>query len=443
VREHPTDPAWIDELAELLRIPSVSADPDRAADVVAAAEWVADFVRRAGGEAKLVPTSGGRPLVVGELPASVDAATAPTVLVYGHVDVQPAGDLALWDSDPFEPTVRDGWLYARGSADDKGNLFMQLEAAAQLARHRALPVNVRVVCDAEEEVGGDSIVAFLEADARGADACTIFDGAMARVDVPVFNIGVRGLVYYHLTLRSGERDMHSGVFGGAALNAAHAIADVLRAVTAMPEELRAGAVPPTEAELASWDELDPGAEVLAVQGASPCDASAAREFYRRTFALPAVDVHGISVGEPFLTKTVLPVEASANVSIRLAAGQRAGEVAAAFERLLRDATPPGAVLDLERRSASDAALVPPDTPALALASDAFERALGRRPLLVRSGGTLPIVPALAAKGIPTILTGFDVPEGNVHAPNERLLVRYLGAGIAAARELLTALAELR
>jgi len=433
---------WLEELYELLRIPSVSADPSHAADVRRAAEWVCDFVRAAGGECELVETR-AQPLAVGEIRASSGAADAPTVLLYGHVDVQPPAPLGAWESPPFEPEIRGEWLYGRGVADDKGNLYLLLKAAALLAADGALPVNVRVACDAEEEIGGHSIVDFLAADERGADACVIFDGGMARRDVPLFMVGTRGLAYFHVRLRTGERDLHSGIFGGAALNAVHALMDTLRAVTELPEELRRGIVPPTAEEVAAWGTLDDGAAVLAEQGARPKDARAGEEFYARTFADAAVDVNGIAGGEPLLQKTVLPVEAEANVSIRLAPGQDAEEIALAFERILREATPDGTELDVERWSSAPAGLVDAGAPAVRLAQDAFERVLGVRPLLVRSGGTLPIVPALADRGIPTVLSGFDLPEGNVHSPNERLLVRYLPLGVEAARETLAGFAALR
>ena len=434
-------PVLPDELAEFLRIPSVSADPAHAGDVRAAGEWVCRFVRDAGGSAELVETD-GHPLVVGEIPASRDPARAPTVLVYGHFDVQPPGDLALWDSPPFEPEIRGEWIYCRGIADDKGHLYQLLEAASLLAAEGTLPVSVRVVCDGEEETGGDSIVDFIGADERGADACIIFDSDMPRYGVPAFNIGTRGIAYFHLRLRTGERDLHSGLFGGAALNAVHALMHTLEAVVAVPDELRVAVTPPTPEELAAWRELDPGADVLAREGARPADSRAAEDFYLRTFATPAVDVNGIRSGEPDLQKTVLPVEARANVSIRIAPGQDPDEIAATFERLLRAAAPAGVELDVERWATNAPGLVPPRAPAIRLAQDAFERVLGRRPLLIRSGGTLPIVPALGHKGIPTILTGFAVPGHNMHSPNERFLVEYLGTGMAAARETLLALAGL-
>src|SRR5262245_54076268 len=197
------------ELAELIAIPSVSADASHAADVVAAAEWVAGRVRRAGGEAAVVDWN-GRPLAIGEVRASKDADNAPTVLCYGHFDVQPEDPLDLWESPPFELHERDGWLFARGIADDKGQLFMLLKAAELLAAAGELPVNVRVACDGEEEIGGQSIVEWIVADERGADAAVVFDGGMVKRDVPAFNIGVRGMIYLHVKVRTGERDLHSG-----------------------------------------------------------------------------------------------------------------------------------------------------------------------------------------------------------------------------------------
>ncbi|MGH3692360.1 MAG: M20/M25/M40 family metallo-hydrolase, partial [Microbacterium sp.] len=280
------DPAWLGELFEWLRIPSVSADPAHAGDVREAGEWVCEFVRGAGGKAELVETK-THPLAVGEIRASAGAAEAPTVLLYGHFDVQPPTPLDLWESDPFEPEVRDGYLYGRGAVDDKGNAYLLLKAARLLAEEGALPVNVRVAFDGEEEIGGHSIVDFLAADERGADACLIFDTGMPRKDMPSFDLAVRGLVYFHVRLRTGERDLHSGMFGGAALNAVHALAGALEAVVALPDELRVGAIPPSEEELGSWQELDPGAAVLAAAGARPLDADAADDFYLRTFAAPA------------------------------------------------------------------------------------------------------------------------------------------------------------
>jgi acetylornithine deacetylase/succinyl-diaminopimelate desuccinylase-like protein len=434
---------WFAELAELVRIPSVSADPARAADVRAAADWLAEFVRRSGGDAEVVPTD-TQPLILGDLPAS--NGTGPTVLVYGHVDVQPPDPLELWESDPFTLEEREGWLYGRGVADDKGQLYVLLKAAAELAGAGELPVNVRVACDAEEESGGHQIVDFLAADERGADAAVIFDSGMTTRGVPEFNVATRGLVYFHLAVRTGARDLHSGVYGGAALNAFHALNEMLAAVLPhdgiLTEPLRAGIVPPTEEEVAGWAELVPGAKWLEEAGARQAHAKAADEFYLRTTAEPALDVHGIAGGSPVLQKTVLPVAAEANLSIRLAPGQDVEEIATSLERLLREAAPEGAELELSRLSSSAPGLVPPNAPAVQRGLEAFERTFGRRPLLVRSGGTLPIVPALAENGIPTIITGFALPESNIHSPNERLLAEYVPLGIETAKELYKSLAKL-
>ena len=431
---------WFDELREFLRIPSVSADPALATQVRTAGEWVCEFVRAAGGEAELVDWH-GQPLAIGEIRASRDAEAAPTVLCYGHFDVQPPDPLELWESAPFEPEIRGEYLYGRGVADDKGQLYLLLSAARELAQAGELPVNVRFTCDGEEETGGHSILDYLRSNAeRGADAAVIFDSGMIDRGVPAFNIATRGLVYFHVTLRTGERDLHSGVFGGAALNAAHALVHTLGAVIAsdgrLAEPLRQGIRPPSADELASWRSLPSGDHELSAQGANPADAHAAEEFYVRTFAEPALDINGVQSGSPHLQKTVLPVEASANVSIRLAPVQDVSQIAAAFEQILRDAAPDGATLDVELWSSAPAGLVPPDARAVQLGLAAFERVLGARPALIRSGGTLPIVPALSDMGIPSIITGFSLPNANIHSPNESMLVEYVPLGIAAAKALL-------
>ena len=436
---------WFDELAGFLRIPSISADAAHARDVRLAAGWVCDFVRAAGGDCDVIDWE-GQPLAIGEVRASSGAADAPTVICYGHFDVQPPDPLELWDSPPFEPELRDGYLYGRGTVDDKGQLYMLLAAARELAAAGELPVNVRFCCDGEEETGGHSIVDFLAADERGGDAAVIFDSGMIRRDLPAFNVATRGMAYFHVTLRTGARDLHSGLYGGAALNAAHAMIAMLDALVAhdgtLAEPLRKGIVAPTNEELAGWELLPNGADELADQGARPKDPDASRDFYLRTFAEPALDVNGIQTGSPVLQKTVLPVEAIANLSIRLAPGQQVEEIAPEVERLLREAAPDGAELEVELWSSSPPGLVPPDSDAVQLGLEAFERALGTRPALIRSGGTLPIVPALAGKGIPTVITGFGLPDSQIHSPNERLVADYVPLGTRSARELYRAFANL-
>ena len=432
-------------LAELIAIPSISADPAHAADVLAAGEWVRDRVRAAGGEAEIV-RQGESPLVIGEVRASRDADSAPTVLCYGHFDVQPPDPLDLWESEPFALTERDGWLYARGIADDKGQLFMLLEAARRLAEAGELPVNVRFTCDGEEETGGHSIVEYLEADERGADAAIVFDSGMVKVGLPAINIAVRGMCYFHVEVRTGKRDLHSGVYGGSSLNAMHALMQALGAVVPrngrVPEELRVGIAPVAEEESGAWAELPAGADELAAQGSTPTDDRAAAEFYLRTWAEPSVDVHGLAGGSPHLQKTVLPVHAVANVSIRLAPGQTVEQIAPTFERLLREAAPAGAEVDVQLWASSPPALVSAEAPAVQHALDAFEHTVGTRPLLVRSGGSIPIVPALCERGIPVIVSGFALNDSNIHSPNERLLAEYLPRGVETAMEVYRRFGEL-
>jgi acetylornithine deacetylase/succinyl-diaminopimelate desuccinylase-like protein len=439
------DQAWLEELSAFLRIPSVSADPVHAPHVREAAEWLRDFVRRAGGDAELAETE-SQPLVVGEIPASSGDGDAPTILVYGHFDVQPPAPLELWESDPFEATIRDEWLYARGVADDKGQLWALLKGAELLAADGSLPVNVRIACDGEEEIGGHSVVDFLEADERGADACIIFDSAMEKRGVPAICTGTRGVIAFSVQVGTGARDLHSGVYGNAALNATHALAQILGAVLPrdgrLPDALRTGVVPPTDEERAAWRELTDGAEVLRDAGAVPYDPAAVDEFYLRTTAEPSVDVNGILGGKPGLRNTTIPVAAQANFTIRLAPGQEVETIRAAAERLMREAAPDGTELTLAVEGNSPPGLVSPDEPAVQIALDAFEHVFGRRPLLARTGGTLPILPALVDRGIPTILSGVALPESNIHSPNERVLLEYLPLGVEVARELYTRLAAL-
>jgi acetylornithine deacetylase/succinyl-diaminopimelate desuccinylase-like protein len=443
----PTPDELRDQLAELIAIPSVSADPAHAADIEAAATWVAARIRDAGGTADLVPW-GVRPLVIGEVAASHKPESAPTILCYAHFDVQPPDPLDLWESPPFELTRRDGRLYARGVADDKGNLFLLVEAVGQLAARGELPVNVRFAFDGEEEIGGDSIVDWVAQDEGRADVALILDGAMVRRGQPAFGVAVRGMLYFHLRVRTGASDMHSGLFGAAALNATHALMAALanvvpRADGRLPEPLRAGITPPTPVELDAWAQLPSGTEQLSHYGATPIAAGAAEEFYLRTFAETALDVNGIASGSPDLVKTVLPVEARANVSIRLAPGQDPGTIRAAFEKLVREGLPEGAELEITVRNSARPAMTPMDAPALQLASDAFERVVGARPLLVRSGGTLPVYAGLVDRGLPTIATGFGVEsECNVHAPNENVPEDALEVGVATMREVFVRLGEL-
>jgi acetylornithine deacetylase/succinyl-diaminopimelate desuccinylase-like protein len=437
---------WQAELSEFIAIPSVSADPAHREDVKRAGEWVCEFIRsKCGGTAELTPF-GEKELALGEIRASNDPDNAPTVLCYGHFDVQPPAPLDLWETDPYALTIKDGWAYARGIADDKGQVFILLKAAQRLVEANALPVNLRFACDGEEEIGGQTIVEYLRTGAVQAAAGIIFDGGMLRQDLPAIELATRGLVGFDVKVRTGERDLHSGMYGGAALNAIHVLLRMFDAVLAgedgrLPAALREGIAAPSDEELAGWADLPPGSEELESQGARPLYPNAGEDFYLRTLAEPSVDVNGIIGGKPGLRNTTLSVQASGEFSIRIAPGQDADQVARAAEQLLRDAAPPGADLDIEW-DATQPGLVRADAPAVQLGLDAFERTLGVRPRLTRAGGTLPIMPALADAGIPTVLTGFALPESNVHSPNEKFLVRYFESGVDTAAELYTAFREL-
>jgi acetylornithine deacetylase/succinyl-diaminopimelate desuccinylase-like protein len=430
---------WLEELADFLAIPSVSADPAHAADVTRAAEWVADKVRAVGGKAEL--REDGR-LVVGEIAGPPDA---PTVLVYGHYDVQPPAPLDLWESDPFGAEIRGEWLYARGVADDKGQLWMQLKAIEELLSEGAPPVTFRVVCDGEEETGGSAIIRFLEQDDEPVDACVVLDGWMKTRNTPEFVVASRGLVAFDVEVQTGERDLHSGHYGGTALNAIHALAQALTALFPragrLPEPLRAGVTEPSEDEVAGWRELPPGSEELARVGAPALDERAAEEFYRRVFVEPSLDITGILGGKPGLRNTTLVSRAAAGITIRVAPGQDPAVLATAADQLLRDALPFGAVLEISNLDLTPPAVLPRDTEVLALARDAFEGVFGRRPLIVRVGGTLPITAALAAREIPTVLAGLALPDSHTHSPNERMLLETFPLGVAAARETYRAIGE--
>ena len=285
----------------------------------------------AGGTCELVDTPGGAPLVVGELRSARE--DAPTVMIYGHYDVQDPGDPADWTSPAFEPTVRDGRLYARGATDDKGNFLPLLHVACRMAAAGELPVHIRVLIEGAEETGSDDVGEWVRADARGADAVIVFDSGMIDADTPALTLATRGMVFAHIEVRTGTQTAHSGMYGGAALNAFHALHKALAAVLAgpdgrLPEPLRAGVIPPSAAELESWGTLPDGASELAQVGARPADAKAVEEFYIRTTAEPSLDVHRIEGGQ---ARTIVVPFASADLSVRIVGGQRSDEVARNLE----------------------------------------------------------------------------------------------------------------
>jgi acetylornithine deacetylase/succinyl-diaminopimelate desuccinylase-like protein len=430
-----------EELEDWLRIPSVSTGGGDADALSAACDWAIERIVAAGGSAERVSVNGSHPMAIGELRAS--GGDAPTILSYGHYDVQDPGPVDAWESPPFEPTERDGRLYARGAADDKGNFLPLLHVACELASAGELPVNVRFLIEGEEEIGSEGVIRHLEEQPPEVDAAIVFDSLMADESTPAIDTGTRGLVQGPVEVRTGTRDLHSGLYGGAVLNANHVLMQVLTAV--LPdaagrsrEELRAGVTPLEDAERESWSRLPSGADMIEEAGAAAVADGAADEFWERTGAEPAVDVNMLTAGEP---RTVIPCTARAQLSIRLAPGQRAAEIAAEAERLLREAVPDGAELFVHFDLA-EPALFDANEPALQLAAGAFERACGALPAFVRLGGTLPLLSVLAEQGVPTIVSGFALGADAFHAPNESYRLESLRLGELTARELYRALADL-
>jgi acetylornithine deacetylase/succinyl-diaminopimelate desuccinylase-like protein len=426
--------ALIHEAADWLRIPSISAGARNEAALREAAVWAQRRVLAAGGTCELVDTPGGAPLVVGELRARLE--DAPTVLIYGHYDVQDPGDESAWTSPPFEPEIRDGRLYARGACDDKGNFLPLLHVACALADAGELRVDVRVLIEGGEETGATDVNDWVAADERGADCAIVFDAGMLDPETPALTVATRGTVFAHLTVRTGERPAHSGMYGGAALNALHALHAVLAAVLPgpdgrIPEALRQGAVPPTEEERAAWSALPDGATVIAEAGAVPADERAAAEYYERTTADASLDVHRIAGGE---TRTIVPPEVQCDLSVRLAPGQDPATIDATLQDLLRGALPAGAELELRTGLAAPSRF-DPAAPALRIARAALARACGREPALIRTGGTLPILAGFAERGIPAIVSGFGLPQDNFHAPDESFSLNGLELGRRSAHAL--------
>jgi acetylornithine deacetylase/succinyl-diaminopimelate desuccinylase-like protein len=435
-------PQLLDELIDWLRIPSVSTGGGDAPALGRACDWVCERIEAAGGSAEQLSVDGGHPMAIGELRAAQPG--APTVLAYGHYDVQDPGPLEAWTSPPFEPTVRDGRLYARGAADDKGNYLPLLHVACELARAGELAVNVRFLVEGEEEVGSPSVLKWLRDAELEADCAIVFDSLMADERTPAISVGARGLAQASVEVRTGARDLHSGLYGGAVLNAAHVLLGMFGRVTPdadgrVPEELRAGVAPVGERERESWARLTPGADALRAVGAREVSAGAGEELYERTGARPALDVNMVGAGEP---RTLVPATARGHVSLRLAPGQSGAEMGAALERLLRSAVPDGADVEIEMEIA-DPALFDPEHPALRLGGEAIGRACGTPPAFVRLGGTLPLLAVLAERGVATIVSGFVLPDDAIHAPNESYRLASLELGERSARELYGALADLR
>jgi acetylornithine deacetylase/succinyl-diaminopimelate desuccinylase-like protein len=434
----------LDELFEYLRIPSISSGGGDPADLLAAAEWLQAKIERSGGTATVIADL-GNPLVAGELRAS--SGDAPTVLIYGHYDVQSPNPVEAWTSPPFEPEVRGDRIYARGASDDKGNFYPLLFATCSLAERGELPVNVRCLIEGEEEVGGTSAQQWLDSDERGADCAIVFDSDMLDATTPALTLGVRGMVAFSVEVNCAVRDLHSGMYGGVALNAIHVLHDMLDEIMPGPDgllrdELRAGITPPTPEELESWARFAPGADVIAEAGGRPIDDDAARDYYRRNWGDASLDVNGIAGGDAVQKRTIIPARASAKFTIRLAPGQDAKEIGRAAEDLLRSAAPPNADVTIEWGDGVDTAVFDPSDPALVLAAEAFEEACGVAPALQRVGGSIPILKGFYDRGIPTILSGFALATDGIHAIDESFRLESVALCEAAGYALFEKLAKL-
>ncbi len=437
-------PAELDRLMALLRVQSISADPGHADDMHRAAELVAEEVRRAGGGAEVIVTS-GHPLVIGEVPPSDGSADAPVVTVYGHYDVQPPGDLAQWTTPPFDPQVRGGNLYARGASDDKGNLFMLLVALQRMREEGRLRVRARVLVDGEEESGGHSAVDYVTSEEDPPRAAIIFDSPMVGPGRPAVCTGLRGLAYFRVRLRGGEADLHSGMHGGAALNAVHALVAVLSAVLPrdgrVPGPLRDGAASPSGDEMAAWSALPAGDAILAEAGGRPADPDAADEYHLRTTMLASLDVHGVRAGDPSLVATVIPATAEATLSCRVPPGADADHLAGVLRRMLEAAVPAGADIEVEGLGVAGASRIDPADPVMIAAMRGITEATGLPVTPIGIGGSIPVVAAMAARGTTVVLSGFALPDDGYHSPDEHLRMEHLGLGVRAAEGILDALAD--
>lgn len=419
---------FLEELREFLRIPSISTLPENRKDIDRAAGFVADSLKAVGMEnVEIIPT-GKHPLVYADW---LHAPGKPTILCYGHYDVQPADPLELWNSPPFEPTLRDGNLYGRGTADDKGQMYMHIKAIEALrAVHGTLPLNVKFLVEGEEEVGGASIAKYVAENPRklAADVALVSDTAMYAPGVPTLCIGLRGLVYLEIDAMGPARDLHSGLYGGAAPNAVYGLIELLAKFKDADGVIQVPGIyddvePPAAAEQTSWAGL-PFSEKEFLEkevGSTELTGEPDQTVLARVWARPTFEVHGIAGGFTAAgAKTVIPAKATAKVSVRLVPRQNPDKVIAAVKEFVRLNTPRGIRTELRVLSASPGLMVNPDHTAIKVAARAFSDIFERPTVFIRSGGSIPIVGDFATHlGIPTVLMGFGLPDDGLHSPNEK------------------------
>jgi acetylornithine deacetylase/succinyl-diaminopimelate desuccinylase-like protein len=417
----------LDELKAWLRIPSVSAKSEHRADTARAADWLAERMRAAGlTTVEVIPTA-GHPVVLGEWRGAGEG--APTILVYGHYDVQPPEPLDEWKSAPFEPEVRDGSLYARGSVDDKGQVYLHLKAVeALLATGGSLPANVVFVVEGEEEIGSPNLAAFLKENARrlACDAVLISDTTMFAPGLPSITTGLRGLAYMEVRVQGPSTDLHSGAYGGAVVNPANALA---RIISRLHDEEGRITIPGfydrvKELTAEQRDEISrlPFEEenLRREVGAPKLGGEAGYGPLERIWARPTLDVNGLLSGYTGEgAKTVLPARAMAKVSMRLVPDQDYREVERLFTEHVRSLAPEGVTVEVEALHGGQPWHAEGGGPVFEAAARALEQAYGRKPVYIREGGSIPIVQAFQETlDAPVLLIGFGLPGENAHAPNE-------------------------
>ncbi|MGD0521108.1 MAG: dipeptidase [Terracidiphilus sp.] len=431
-------PRFLDELKALLRIPSVSTLPEHKGDCRHAAEVLAAEFKRIGMENVRLIETAGHPLVYADW---LHAAGKPTVLVYGHYDVQPVDPLDEWLSPPFEPTERDGNLYGRGSCDDKGQVWAQVKALESLlAATGSLPLNVRVLLEGEEEVGGEGIARFvaLKPAELKADFALVSDTELFAPGLPTLCVGLRGMIYTELEVRGAKTDLHSGMYGGAAPNPFVSLAQILAKLKDEDGRILIPGfyddiIPPSPEELAAWRSLpfDEEQYRIAEVGARQLVGEAGYSVLERTWARPTLDVHGIPGGFTGAgAKTVIPAKALAKVSMRLVPGMTTAKAFALYKSYVEKIAP--ACVDVEVRliSAGDPCLIPVDNPYVRAATRALKEVWGKDTVFIRSGGSIPIVGDFDRHlGMPSVMMGFGLPDDNIHAPNEKFHLKNFELGI--------------
>jgi acetylornithine deacetylase/succinyl-diaminopimelate desuccinylase-like protein len=432
--------ADLDDLIEELRIPSVSTLPERREDCLRAARWLVARFERLGMHARTVDvTPKGNPVVVADSP---HVEGRPHVTVYGHYDVQPPDPLDEWRSRPFEPELRDGHLYARGAADNKGNHMVAVKAAEHLHESGGLPVNLRFVFEGEEEITGPSLPRFLREHARElkTDAVLVWDGGMDEDGMPTLATGLRGILYTELHATGPAVDLHSGTYGGVAPNPINTLARVIAelkdrqghiTIPGFYDDVRA----PGAEELAAWRSNDAryAQAVLGLTGARALEGEPDRLALERSGSRPTLDANGILggfVGEG--QKTVIPARAFAKVSMRLVPDQDPDRIFAALQRRVAELTTPGVEIDVRRLSSAPAVTCSVDNDAARALRTAFHDAFGRQTALVREGGSIPVaVDFQEAVGAPLLISGIAQADCALHSPNEHLLVDNYHRGIEA------------